>query len=1286
TIRGVATNNWNWLYHGLWDRPGSCCPPGKTNAITEATKILRPGIIRFAGGLWANNVGWDRTGSSPEEGSWTFTDSATGQTYSYGHKYTPQMVDAFADFATKVGAKAIVQMNVCDNNPKMWADLLRYTNIEKRYGFEYWELGNEQTLDPCGLDAASYAARYASYRVALKAVDPTIKMLGPVAHMPSYPDWEDTLVGTVGNAVDVLTWHWYQLTEWTSDTGSFAYQGGSIEALFAHDGNVGSVCQEGFGCTSSDPQGGNIAPDRLGRWTYRRGIAEAKLRQVNQYRVANPTMETAITEFGPHAVLHEHPINSNHAAAIWLADILARHAYNKTDIITFYSLEDGSNGPSTTNSRGLLGTWPDTSLDVRPIYNTMLMYSKYFGDMLVKSSTSDPEQNIVGWASTDSKDPGTLKLMLVNFTDQPSATNISLSNFAARSGSAYEMTSDNPLSVADPGSFTNHSTKINGVLIPDVSIADPQAFLQVANNLPSKSVSGITQSGSNSSFSYTIPAYSAVSVVLNQDAAPSCQLTSASWNKSTAIEGEAVTLNVTGSSSCNGKQVNFEVRENDSLLEGLVDEPVSINPQPATFNGATATTTWVSEWQNDCNGGCLPPEYYFNVSLTDNSAVTIRSSDPLLEVEKNVIPTPTPTPSPTLAPTSTPIPPILSPTPTRTPTSTLTPTPTSIPIIPHRISGTIWYDDDNDGIVDAAEACCTTTNPRDATIFNVNATVNFPLFCGVVSPTPTLAPTATIFPTSSPTPAPTITPTVIPTRTPTPSATPVPSPSIILTPTPTEAVSPTLAVATSTPTPTSVPTPTPVPCALVSASWVTSSNPVGEGEEVTLNAVTNNSPSCIGKQVAFEVRENNSFVEGLFDRSAKAQPESSIISDNRSNTTWTAEYIEDGFFGLFDPPEYFFKAVVVGEGTPETRSTDPLLQVNRAEGLIIVGNPAATNITENSATIEWETNTESTSKVLYGLRSEHRGTTIEDTSLRTTLHSVPIPNLESCALYRYLVSSREREFGTIANRDGTFATLGCNGSVIDSETTDTLVDDLEGRDIDTIDDNEEFPDGLALSIPPSFLSSDAYFQILRLDHNDFVSRIASIPAGLTVANHVYHLNSFLEDEDTEVDNFVSDLTLSIKYKPTDIANIDEDTLTIYKLAKDGAWRELTGCLLDKQERTVTCTTSSFSDFVLLGEPLPPTPTPSSTPEPTQQPGGYNSPYNSPSDGAYGTPSDGGYGTPSYGTPSSGKQGDLNNDGKVNIFDVSIMLRNWNKSGTGDLNSDGKVNIFDASILLRNWSK
>lgn len=49
-------------------------------------------------------------------------------------------------------------------------------------------------------------------------------------------------------------------------------------------------------------------------------------------------------------------------------------------------------------------------------------------------------------------------------------------------------------------------------------------------------------------------------------------------------------------------------------------------------------------------------------------------------------------------------------------------------------------------------------------------------------------------------------------------------------------------------------------------------------------------------------------------------------------------------------------------------------------------------------------------------------------------------------------------------------------------------------------------------------------------------------------------------------------------------------------------------------------------------------------------------------------------------------GDLNNDGVVNVFDLSILLSQWGSTGTADLNHDGTVNVFDLSILLSNWGQ
>ena len=173
-MRGVAMNNWNWIWGGIRD-PASA----KRRALIDATSYLRPGIFRFAGGLWANKVGWDRSNTAPWNGLWTYTDPDTGLGYSYKHSYRAEIIDSYADFAAQLGAETVIQVNICDNNPKMWADMITYTNVEKGYNFKYWELGNEIDLKDC-ITPTEYANRFVVYQAALKAVDPSIKVRGYV--------------------------------------------------------------------------------------------------------------------------------------------------------------------------------------------------------------------------------------------------------------------------------------------------------------------------------------------------------------------------------------------------------------------------------------------------------------------------------------------------------------------------------------------------------------------------------------------------------------------------------------------------------------------------------------------------------------------------------------------------------------------------------------------------------------------------------------------------------------------------------------------------------------------------------------------------------------------------------------------------------------------------------------------------------------------------------------------------------------------------------------------------
>ncbi len=54
-------------------------------------------------------------------------------------------------------------------------------------------------------------------------------------------------------------------------------------------------------------------------------------------------------------------------------------------------------------------------------------------------------------------------------------------------------------------------------------------------------------------------------------------------------------------------------------------------------------------------------------------------------------------------------------------------------------------------------------------------------------------------------------------------------------------------------------------------------------------------------------------------------------------------------------------------------------------------------------------------------------------------------------------------------------------------------------------------------------------------------------------------------------------------------------------------------------------------------------------------------------------------------PVTKKVGDLNGDGKVDIFDLSLLLSKWGgMDSNADINNDSIVNIYDLSVLLSKW--
>lgn len=469
---GQAFVNWE---HS-WGKPF----PNEVPGLAQAMREEGVGVIRYAGGLWANSVGWDRTTQKTPYTAWT----KNGLTY-YFHYGTDEM-DSLNKFADAIGADVIIQVNIANNDPSMWADMVRYVNLEKGYNFKYWELGNEMDHDvDKGVTPDIYVARMKGYIDAMKDVDPSIHIIAGVpasAHDAPRQGWSDAVtemsrylsksapaISPKGRKPDDLSWHWYQACNSTNNADLANWQ-------FA--GLARNSWRNAYSRIWSE-----IAPQRI----------KTEIIQ------SNTIMHQGITELNFDACNYDNVTNGNHMSALWVSDVIGRLGYSGLDFATWYE-GYGGQGYSTIYYDN-----PDrpTRLFVRPSYSAFYMYNKYFGDQYVESTSYD-NAAISIFASTDSKDPGKLKLRITNISNAAITVPVNLTGFTASTGSVYTLKSNNPTDTSAASNTQSASTAINGVKLDGNNVAQSAAAIVPVS---------ITINGN--SFTYTFPAYSSTAIVLH---------------------------------------------------------------------------------------------------------------------------------------------------------------------------------------------------------------------------------------------------------------------------------------------------------------------------------------------------------------------------------------------------------------------------------------------------------------------------------------------------------------------------------------------------------------------------------------------------------------------------------------------------------------------------------------------------------------------------------------------------------------------------------------------------
>ena len=282
-------------------------------------------------------------------------------------------IDDFIAYCRQIGAEPRIVVRLKGGTPEKAAELVKYANVTKGYGVKYWGIGNEPDLYEAngltGYSVTQYDTEWRSFALAMRAVDPTIKLIGPdisqfvgdtngSSYLQARTDWLATFLKANGDLVDIVSIHRYAFPASTTSGPP------SIADLRANTQEWDSII----------PALKAVVRAQVGR------DLPVAVTELNSSWADNQGGEATM---------------DSHYNAIWFGDVLGRLIRQKVDIVTQFALA---------------GDWGIVGLDApRPIYDDYMMYQR-FGVQLVSAASDDPMVSVYAAKRAD----GSLTVMIVN--------------------------------------------------------------------------------------------------------------------------------------------------------------------------------------------------------------------------------------------------------------------------------------------------------------------------------------------------------------------------------------------------------------------------------------------------------------------------------------------------------------------------------------------------------------------------------------------------------------------------------------------------------------------------------------------------------------------------------------------------------------------------------------------------------------------------------------------------------------------------------------------------------
>jgi hypothetical protein len=298
-------------------------------------------------------------------------------------------LDTAVAYARAIGAEPLIQVPRLANpdgtppTPDDAAAMVRYANVTKAYAIKYFSVGNEPDLyDAQGLPtdatkpaipgytAADFCAATRAYVTAMKAVDPTIQIVGPdLAYKyqigNASNDWLSPILESCGDLFDVVAIHRYPFSSDRAAASLAAVDAAAFKTTIASV--RGAMQAKGYG---------------------------GKPLAITEMNVAyNAT--SCVLDASPGTV----------GGAVWLADVLGTSIGLDLWSSVVWNISDAEDW-----SLGLIGALP--AHRPRPAYYAYALYADHFGPTVLPSVTAPPR--VGAYASRNAADDAT-QVIAVNW-------------------------------------------------------------------------------------------------------------------------------------------------------------------------------------------------------------------------------------------------------------------------------------------------------------------------------------------------------------------------------------------------------------------------------------------------------------------------------------------------------------------------------------------------------------------------------------------------------------------------------------------------------------------------------------------------------------------------------------------------------------------------------------------------------------------------------------------------------------------------------------------------------